>query len=67
MTTTEKLEKLKKYQEIITEYHKQQDEEYKRKQEEREAACSGHEYEYTNSKWQSVNQQRCMNCGKTIN
>lgn len=29
-------------------------------------ACD-HEYIHTNNKWRSVNEQRCIHCGKTIN
>jgi ferredoxin-like protein FixX len=68
--TEERFEKAKflvKYnQEIIDEYHKQQKEEFERKRKEQEDACPEHEYEYTNAKWQSATQRRCMNCGKTI-
>lgn len=26
-----------------------------------------HEYSYTNAKWQSVNQRRCIHCGHELN
>lgn len=53
-------------QKLIDAYNKQEDEIWSKKRKEIEDACTEHEYEYTNYKWQSQSQRRCINCGKTI-
>lgn len=54
------------FKKVIDDYHKQESDLWLKKRKEREDVCPKHEYRYTNYKWQSANQQECINCGKII-
>ena len=58
-----------KYQEIINEYLVQEKIKCDTMRNLKEKECEqsgGHEYRYTNIKWQPQSQKRCIHCGKTI-
>ena len=70
MITKEQFENAKQQlihcQKIIDDYKNQEAEIWRKKRQEVEDNCTGHEYEYTNAKWQSQSQRQCINCGKVI-
>jgi len=58
LSTNLRLEQLKKeLVELVEVENKERQNRY--------SSCGEHEYEYTNSKWRSVNEMRCIHCGHT--
>lgn len=58
LSTNLRLEQLKKELIELVEFENKE-------RQNRYNSCKEHEYEYTNSKWRSVNEMQCINCGHT--
>lgn len=58
-------ETVKALQKEMKDFRERQSIKHRQEAKERHRDCKGHEFEYTNAKWQPVNQRRCIHCGYT--